>query len=78
MGLPATPKEDAHIELFKTILAILEREVIRRFGFESFEEAESIINRFMDFYNNERQYSAIGYIMQREMNKKCMEGIQKD
>ncbi|MGC8506605.1 MAG: transposase, partial [Thermoplasmata archaeon] len=35
---PATPKEDAHIESFNSIL---EREVIRRFEFESFEEAES-------------------------------------
>ena len=71
---PATPKEDAHIESFNSIL---EREVIRRFEFESFEEAQSTIDRFVDFYNNERLHTAIGYITPREMNKKCMEKIQK-
>ena len=71
---PATPKEDAHIESFNSIP---EREVIRRFEFESLEEAESTIDRFSDFYNNERLHSAIGYITPREMNKKCMEEIQK-
>ena len=71
---PATPKEDAHIESFNSIL---EREVIRRFEFESFEEAQSTVGRFVDFYNNERLHTAIGYITPREMNKKCMEESQK-
>ena len=71
---PATPKEDAHIESFNSIL---EREVIRRFEFESFEEGESTIGRFIEFYNSERLHSAIGYITPREMNKKCMEENQK-
>ncbi len=70
----ATPKEDTHIELFNSIL---EREVIRRFEFESFEEAKSTIGRYVDFYNNERLHSAIGYITPREMSRKCMERIQK-
>lgn len=56
---PATPKEDAHIKSFNLIL---EREVIRRFEFENFEEAKSTKDRFVDFYNNERLYSAIEYI----------------
>ena len=64
---PATPKEDAHIESFNSIL---EREVIRRFEFESFEEAQSTIDRFVVFYNNERLHSAIGYITSGEKNKK--------
>ena len=71
---PATPKEDAHIESFNSIL---EREVIRRFEFESFEEAESTMVRYVDFYNNERLHTAIGYIKPREMNHKCMEKIQE-
>ena len=71
---PGTPKEDAHIESFNSIL---EREVIRKFEFESFEEAESTIDRFVGSYNNEGLHSAIGYITPGEMNKKCMEGIQK-
>lgn len=47
---PAMPKQDAHVESF---YSILEREVIRRFKFESFKEAESAIDRFVDFYNDE-------------------------
>ncbi len=71
---PATPKEDAHIESFNSIL---EREVIRRFEFETFEETESTMGRFVDFYNNERLHTAIGYITPREMNKKWMKEKQK-
>jgi len=71
---PATPKEDTHIESFNSIL---EREAIRRFEFESFEEAESTISRCVDFYNNGRLHSGIGHITPGEMNKKCMERIQK-
>jgi len=70
---PATPK-DAHIESFNWIL---EREVIGRFEFESFEEAESTISRYVDFYNNERLHNTIGYITPREMNEKYMEKIQE-
>ncbi len=57
--------------------SILEREVIRRFEFEGLEEAKSTIGRYVDFYNNERLHSAIGYITPWEMNRKCMERIQK-
>ena len=72
---PATPKKDAHIESFNSIL---EREVIRRFEFETFDEAKSTIERFVYFYNNERLHTAIGYITPREMDEKCMEGKEKD
>ena len=71
---PATPKEDAHIESFNSIL---EREVIRRFEFESFEEAQSTIDRFVVFYNNDRLHTAIECITPKKMNKKCIEEIQK-
>ena len=64
---PQTPKEDAHIESFNSIL---EREVIRRFEFESFGDAEATINRFVAFYNSERIHSAIGYKTPREMYQK--------
>jgi putative transposase len=70
---PATPKEDAHIEPFNSIL---EREVIRRLEFEGLEEAKSTIGRYEDFYNNERLRSAIGYITPGEMNRKSLERIQ--
>ena len=32
-----------------------------RFEFSSFENAESTISRFIEFYNNERLHSAIDY-----------------
>lgn len=45
---PATPREDAHIESFNSIL---EKEVIRRFEFSSFEDADGTIDRFIAFCN---------------------------
>ena len=72
---PATPKEDAHIESFNSIL---EKEVIRRFEFSSFEDAESTIDRFIAFYNNERLHSAIDYKapgeVYEEWKEKLIEG----
>ena len=53
------------------------REVIRRLEFEAFEEEESTIERFVNFYNNERLHTGIGYVTPGEMNLKCMEYRQK-
>ena len=64
---PATLKKDAQIE---SLNSILENEVIRRFEFPSLENAGNIISMFIEFYNNERLHTAIGYITSREM-KKC-------
>jgi len=72
---PAIPKEDGYIESFNSIL---EREVIRKIEFDTFEEARSTIKRYIDFYNNGRLHSAIGYITSGEMNLKCMEMKQKN
>jgi putative transposase len=69
---PATPKEDAHIESFNSIL---EKEVIRRFEFSSFEDADNTISRFIEFYNNERLHSAINYRTPREVYEKWKENI---
>ncbi len=55
---PATPREDAHIESFNSIL---EKELMRRFEFDSFTHAEQTISRFINFYNNERLHSGVGY-----------------
>jgi putative transposase len=69
---PATPKEDAHIEFFNSIL---EKEVIRKFEFSSFEDAENTIFRFITFYNNERLHSAIDYRTPMEVYEKWKERI---
>ena len=68
----ATPKEDAHIESFNSIL---EKEVIRRFEFSSFEDAENAISTFIAFYNNERLHSALAYRTPREVYEKRKEII---
>ena len=69
---PSTPKENAHIESFNSIL---EKEVMRRFEFSSFEDAMSTIERFMAFYNNERLHSAIDYRAPREMHEEWKENL---
>ena len=69
---PATPKEDAHIESFNSIL---EKEVVRRFEFSSFTDAENTIDRFIAFYNNERLHSAIGYKAPREVYEEWKENL---
>ena len=61
-----------YIESFNSIL---EKEVIRRFEFSSFEDAESTISRFIEFYNNERLHSAIDYKAPREVYEKWKENI---
>ena len=63
--LPATPKEDAHIESF---YSILEKEVLRA-EFSSFEDAENTIFGFISFYNNERLNSAVDCRTPREIYK---------
>lgn len=65
------------ISLQNTKVLLLEREVIRRFEFETYDDAESTIYRFVDFYNNKRLHTAIGYITPREMNEKWMKENQK-
>ena len=64
--------ESAHIESFNSIL---EKEVIRRFEFPSFENAENTISRFIEFYNNERLHSAIDYKAPREVYEEWKESI---
>ena len=68
----ATPKEEARIESFNSIL---DKEVIRKFEFSSFEDAENTISRFIEFYNNERLHSATDYRTPREVYEKWKENI---
>ncbi len=63
MGGPlATATENRYIKPFNPIP---EREVIRRFQFAPFEEVESTIKRYMDFYNNKRLHPALWYTTQK-------------
>ena len=55
--------------------SILEKEVIRRFEFSSFEDAYNTISRFISFYNNDRLHSAIDYRTPREVYKEWKENI---
>ena len=52
----ATPEENAYIEAFHSIF---EREVVRRFDFESFYESKQTIVAYMDFYNNKRLHGSL-------------------
>ncbi|OWP56912.1 MAG: hypothetical protein B2I17_03410 [Thermoplasmatales archaeon B_DKE] len=51
----------------------LKGEIIRRFELDIFEEADATKERFVDFYNNKRSHTGIGYVTPGEMNLKCME-----
>jgi hypothetical protein len=61
-----------YIESFNSIL---EKEVIRRFEFSSFEDAESTISKLIEFYNNERLRSALDCKRPREVYEKWKENI---
>lgn len=52
----ATPEENSYIEAFHSIL---EREVIKRFDFESYYEAKLTLAAYMDHYNNKRKHGSL-------------------
>lgn len=52
----ATPEENSYIEAFHSIL---EREVIKRFDFESYYEAKLTLTAYMDHYNNKRKHGSL-------------------
>ena len=54
----ATPQDDGHIEGFHSIL---ERDLIKRNDYASFEEMKSAIARFMNCYNQERLHGSLKY-----------------
>ena len=49
--------------------------MIRRFEFSFFENAESTIYRFIEFYNDEKLHSAIDYKASMEIYEKWKESI---
>ena len=56
---PATPEQNAHIESYHSIL---EKVICQQYEFESLEELQETMNRFVSFYNYERIHSGVGYI----------------
>ena len=52
----ATPEENSYIVAFHSIL---EREVIKRFDFESYYEAKRTLAAYMDHYNNKRKHGSL-------------------
>lgn len=56
--LPATPKQNAHIESYHSIL---ESAVCQRMEFENLENARDIMNRFREFYNFNRIHGGLGF-----------------
>jgi len=55
---PATPEQNAHIESYHSIQ---ERVICQKYEFESLEEIQETLNRFVIFYNFKRIHSGIGY-----------------
>jgi len=54
---PKTPNMNAYIESFH---ATLERDLLTKETFETFEEAYEAIDEYMDFYNNRRMHRSLG------------------
>lgn len=54
---PKTPNMNAYIESFH---ANLERNLLSKESFETYEEAYDAVNSYMDFYNNRRMHRSLG------------------
>jgi transposase InsO family protein len=54
----ATPEENAYIESFHSII---ERELFRRFEFESLNHAKEKVDEYMEWYNMRRLHASLGY-----------------
>ena len=74
----ATPEENAYIEAFHSIL---QRELIERFEFSSFYEANQHIEKYMLWYNYERKHKKLGRITPQQKWKQgfsCSTDKQRD
>jgi putative transposase len=54
---PKTPNMNAYIESFH---ATLERDLLRKESFETFEEAYQALEEYLDFYNHRRMHRSLG------------------
>jgi putative transposase len=74
----ATPEENAYIEAFHSIL---QRELIERFEFSSFYEANKHMEDYMQWYNFERKHRRLGRITPQQKWKEglsCSTDKQRD
>jgi putative transposase len=55
---PATPEQNGHIESYHSIV---ERSICKRYEMEGLGFANKVFDRFVNFYNNDRIHSGIGY-----------------
>lgn len=55
---PATPQQNGHIESYHSIV---ERTICKRFEMLGLQFATNVFERFIEFYNNKRIHSGIGY-----------------
>lgn len=56
---PKTPNMNAYIESFHSLL---ERDLLAKEDFMTFEEAYAAIDRYMEFYNHRRMHGSLGYM----------------
>jgi putative transposase len=68
---PHTPDKNAYIESFNSILEI---EGLQRVSFRNFEDAYSMILRFIDHYNNRRLHGSTRYLPPSEFREKYARG----
>lgn len=61
-----TPNKNAHIEAFHSLL---ERECLSRHEFSSFAEAYMTVIAYMEYYNNRRIHSSLGYRTPKEYHE---------
>lgn len=69
---PASPEQNAHVESFHSAL---QRAVVRRQEFDTFEELKGTLERFRQFYNHERLHSATCYRPPVEFLRLYNEGL---
>lgn len=71
----ATPEENAYIEAYHSLL---EREVIKRFEFNSYYEAELTVAAYNDFYNNRRLHGSLGYKTPQQVWEEHYQSLSSD
>ncbi len=68
---PGTPQENGHIESFHSTV---EKNICKKYEFNSLQEAKETLKRFYDYYNNERIMKSILYLSPKNFLKLWYEG----